>query len=144
VLTFPHDGAYGHPDHIAISQLTGAALVAAHHQVAKLYWFAWPTMIWDLYQKTFKRLVSVVDGVERQVNPWPEWLFTTLIDARAQWQTVWRAVQQHKTQMAVYQKLAELTPDEHATLWGSQYFYRVFSQVNGGRQRESDLFAGLR
>ena len=26
----------------------------------------------------------------------------------------------------------------------SQYFYRVFSTVNGGRARETDLFAGLR
>src|SRR5205085_5444631 len=29
VLTFAPDGAYGHPDHIAISQLAGAAIVAA-------------------------------------------------------------------------------------------------------------------
>src|SRR5262249_45758153 len=29
VLTFPPDGAYGHPDHIAIAQLTAAAIVAA-------------------------------------------------------------------------------------------------------------------
>ena len=29
VLTFGPDGAYGHPDHIAISQFTTAAIVAA-------------------------------------------------------------------------------------------------------------------
>ena len=29
VFTFPPDGAYGHPDHIAISQFTAAALVCA-------------------------------------------------------------------------------------------------------------------
>ena len=29
-------------------------------------------------------------------------------------------------------------------LWGAQSFYRVFSLVNGGRQREADLFEGLR
>jgi hypothetical protein len=29
-------------------------------------------------------------------------------------------------------------------LWGAQSFYRVLSSVNGGRQQETDLFAGLR
>ena len=55
VLTFAPDGAYGHPDHIAISQLASAAVVAAAdpraegrgpdtepHAVAKLYYLAWP------------------------------------------------------------------------------------------------------
>lgn len=154
VITFSQDGAYGHPDHVAISQLTNAALVAAAdtayrpaaapHRVAKFYYFAWPAQLWDLYQRVFKKLVSNVDGVERQVNPWPEWMLTTRVDAHAHWQTVWRAVQCHETQMATYQKLSTLTPDQHERLWGDQYFYRVFSFVNGGRQIETDLFAGLR
>jgi hypothetical protein len=29
-------------------------------------------------------------------------------------------------------------------MWGTQEFYRVFSLVNGGRRRETDLFDGLR
>ena len=139
---------------IAISQLTNAALVAAAdsaylpaaapHRIAKLYYFAWPPQFWDLYQRVFKKLVSKVDGVERQVNPWPEWMLTTRVAARAQWQTVWRAVQCHQTQMAMYEQLSTLTREQHELLWGDQYFYRVFSFVNGGRQIESDFFAGLR
>ena len=40
---------------------------------------------------------------------------------------------------------AVMRDDElHQALWGSQTFYRVFSLVNGGRERETDLFAGLR
>lgn len=154
VITFSQDGAYGHPDHIAISQLTTAALVAAAdaaylptaapHRVAKLYYFAWPPQLWDLYQRVFKKLVSKVDGVERQANPWPEWMLTTRVDARAHWQTVWRAVQCHATQIAMYEQLSALTPGQHERLWGDQFFYRVFSFVNGGRQIEIDLFAGLR
>lgn len=92
----------------------------------------------------FRKLVSTVDGVERQATPWPDWALTTHIDARAHWQTVWRAVRRHATQMAVYGGLDQLTPEQHSMLWGEQYFYRVFSTVNGGRARESDLFAGLR
>jgi len=112
VSTFSQDGAYGHPDHIAISQLTNAALVAAAdaaylpaaapHRVAKLYYFAWPPQLWDLYQRVFKKL-----------------------------------------QMAMYEQLSTLRREQHELLWGDQYLYRVFSFVNGGRQIESDLFAGL-
>lgn len=143
VITFGPDGAYGHPDHIAISQLTAAAIAAATHRVSKFYYLAWPARLWDLYQHVFKKLVSNVDGVERQVSPWPEWMLTTHVDAREQWPKVWRAVQCHKTQMATYQKLGDLTPAQHATLWGEQTFYRVFSLVNGGRRTETDLFEGL-
>ena len=153
VITFGLDGAYGHPDHIAISQLTNAACVAAAdasflpqsqpHTVAKLYFNGWPQAHWDLYQRIFKKLVSTVDGVERQVSPWPEWLLTTRLDAAAQWPRVWRAIQKHETQMAIYQKLGELTSEQHALLWGDQYFYRAISLVNGGRRREADLFEGI-
>lgn len=153
VITFGQDGAYGHPDHIAISQFTNAACIAAadsgfeapgaSHRIAKLYYNAWPARLWDLYQAVFKKLVSTVDGTERQATPWPEWMLTTHIDATSQWQRVWRAIHQHKTQMAAYEKLEELTPEQHALLWGEQYFYRVASMVNGGRVPETDLFEGL-
>jgi hypothetical protein len=46
--------------------------------------------------------------------------------------------------MAQYGALERLTPEDHRGLWGPQECYRVFSLVNGGRERESDLFEGLR
>ncbi len=154
VVTFGPEGAYGHPDHIAICQFTTAALVVAAsagaevpgepHAVAKLYYMAMTAGAWDAYQGVFKRLVSNVDGVEREATPWPEWQITTRIDTRAFWRTVWRAVQCHDSQIAAYQKLAELSAQDHEGLWGSECYYRVFSTVNGGRAREQDLFAGLR
>src|SRR5215213_3478531 len=94
VLTFGPDGAYGHPDHIAISQYTTAAIVAAAdracvtpgadppHSVAKLYYLAWPVSTWTAYEAAFKALVSTVDGVERRAVPWPDWAITTRIDTR--------------------------------------------------------------
>ena len=39
---------------------------------------------------------------------------------------------------------ADLSPEHHEALWGSQSFYRVFSTVNGGRVHETDLFEGIR
>jgi len=160
VLTFPPDGAYGHPDHIAISQFAQAAIVAAAdssfdlvghadatrspHVVSKLYYMAWPRSIWTAYEEAFRKLISTVDGVERQATPWPDWSITTVIDTREYWKTVWRAVSCHQSQTAAYERLKDLSAASHEALWGWQSFYRAFSLVNGGRRRETDLFEGLR
>ena len=153
VVTFDPFGAYGHPDPVAICQLTTAAVHAAAdpsyaadaepHRVSKFYYFVCDEREWEVYQAAFKRLTSVVDGQERSAVAWPGWAVSAEIDTRAQWETVWRAVRCHETQLAVYARLGELTPEQHEALWGSETFYRVFSTVNGGRAREADLFAGL-
>ena len=142
VLTFDQFGAYGHPDHIAICQFATAACIDAG--VAKLYYMALDQPKWDVYQAAFKKLVSNVDGVERAATVWPEWSITTRIDARKEWPIVWRAVQCHRTQNAIYANLATLSEAQHEKLWGAPAYYRVFSTVNGGREPETDLFAGLR
>jgi LmbE family N-acetylglucosaminyl deacetylase len=146
VLTFPPDGAYGHPDHIAISQLAQAAVVTAGdvHAVSKLYYVAWPQAQWDAYQEAFHQLVSTVDGVERRATPWPDWAISTRIDTRAHWQSVWKAISCHASQVAAYEGLKNLSPAGHEAMWGQQSFYRAFSLVNGGRTCETDLFEGLR
>jgi LmbE family N-acetylglucosaminyl deacetylase len=158
VVTFGADGAYGHPDHIAISQFTTAAIVAAAdssfavdgvdvlgppHAVSKLYYLAWPDSAWAAYQAAFRKMVSTVDGFERQAMPWPDWAITTVIDTRNFWSTAWRAISCHESQVTAYERLKELSPEHHEALWGRQSFYRAFSMVNGGRTRETDLFEGI-
>ena len=158
VVTFGPDGAYGHPDHVAISQFTTAAIVAAAdiaflgesegatarpHAVSKLYYLAWPQSTWRAYQAAVRTLSVTVDGVERHATPWPDWAITTAIDTSDMWPTVWRAVSCHQSQLAAYERLGDLPPEHHRTLWGSQSFYRAFSVVNGGRTRETDLFEGV-
>ena len=88
--------------------------------------------------------MSRVDGEERQAVPWADWAITTILDTSSVWPTVWRAVSCHKTQMSIYRQLEELSEEHQRFLWGTQEFYRVFSTVNGGRARESDLLEGLR
>lgn len=158
VLTFDPFGAYGHPDHVAISQLTTAATVAAAgpvriggepdgdppHQVSKLYYFVTDRARWAAYQAAFKTLISRVDGVERRAVEWPDWGVSARLDTRDHGATAWAAVQCHETQLAIYEQLGDLTPEHHAALWGTQTMYRAFSLVNGGRATEADLFAGLR
>jgi LmbE family N-acetylglucosaminyl deacetylase len=146
VVTFDPFGAYGHPDHVAISQLTAAALVRAAdlHRVSKFYYFVNGERKWAAYQAAFKTLTSNVDGHVRAAIAWPDWSITTKVDARDVWQHVWLAVQCHKTQMSIYKNIASLTEDDQKVIWGTGEFYRVFSLVNGGRRTEQDLFEGLR
>jgi LmbE family N-acetylglucosaminyl deacetylase len=153
VLTFGPDGAYGHPDHIAISQFSTAAVVAARdpssagdtrpHAVSKLYYLAWPESTWRAYQAAVGTLSARVDGVERLATPWPDWAITTAIDTSHLWSIVWRAVSCHESQLVAYERLRDLPGEHHKTLWGRQSFYRAFSTVNGGRARETDLFEGV-
>jgi LmbE family N-acetylglucosaminyl deacetylase len=147
VITFGPDGAYGHPDHIAISQITCAAVAAAAgsgHIVSKLYFIAWSERPWRAYEAALRKLVFRVDGEDRQAVPWREWAITTRLDTTAVWEKVWRAVSEHRTQMTIYQKFAGLAPDDQRALWGTQEFYRLFSMVDVGTGKESDLFEGLR
>jgi LmbE family N-acetylglucosaminyl deacetylase len=161
IVTFGPDGAYGHPDHIAVSQFTTAAILCAadseyvldkrpqsvpvpSHRVAKLYHLALRNDKWETYQAVFRKLTSTVDGIEREAISWPDWAVTTVVDTSTHWRTVWEAVCRHHTQMSIYERLESLSQEQQIALWGSQEFYRVFSSVNGGRKLETDLFEGLR
>jgi LmbE family N-acetylglucosaminyl deacetylase len=155
VVTFGPDGAYGHPDHIAISQYTTTAIVCAAdpgypidvstpHRVSKLYYRVWTQPEFDVYQSVFGEQVMTIDGIGRRPVPWQEWAITTRIDTGTYWPIVWEAVACHRSQLPGYQHLKDLPPEQHQALWGNQGLYRVYSTVNGGRAIEHDLFAGLR
>lgn len=156
VVTFGPDGAYGHPDHIAICQFTTAGVALAAdagfdagdgtraHRVDKLYYMVWSAESARSYQAAFKKLTSKVDGFERQAVTWAEWAITTRLDTTAHWETVWRAIRCHETQLPGYPNLMGIGDDLHRELWGRIELYRAFSTVNGGRVRETDVFEGLR
>lgn len=154
VLTFGPDGVYGHPDHIAISQFTSASISKAldatficndaPHRVLKLYFLAWTSEIIKLHQEAFKEFGMMIDGTKRFSVAYPDWMITTVIDAKPYWEIVWRAVRHHETQISIYTNLERLTNNQHEALWGAQSFYRAFSLINGGRGRETDLFEGIK
>ncbi len=155
VVTFGPDGVYGHPDHIAISQFTTAAIIEAAspnslysqdlapHRVAKLYYMAPSKDLLKIYQGAFGDLVMHIDEVERRGEGWPDWQMTTRLDTSSHWQTVWKAVCCHQTQLPTYHLLARMSEEQHKALWGFPTFYRAFSVVNGGRRVENDMFEGL-
>jgi hypothetical protein len=79
VVTFGPEGAYGHPDHIAIPQFTTAATVGAAdcgyrvddgsqpdslgpHRVAKLHYLAWRSHKWQAYQTAHVERGGQTDG----------------------------------------------------------------------------------
>lgn len=156
VVTFDSNGMYGHPDHIAISQLTTTAVMAAAdpgyagltpglpHRVAKLYYRAFGPAEQAAYEATFGQLVMPVDRIERRFTAWSEWAITTRIKTAAYSEQVRQAVMCHRSQLPDYQQLQTLPDEVKARLWGWQSYYRVMSLVNGGRKVEDDLFAGLR
>ena len=102
-----------------------SAASGAPHRVAKLYYLAWGERLWTAYQRAFKKLVSLVDGVERQATPWPDWAITTVVDTRAWGAQVWRAVGAHASQVAASSALEGLAAAEREALWESLSFYRA-------------------
>ena len=156
VVTFGPDGVTGHPDHIAISQLTTTAVVCAAdrtyrvpeawppHQAAKLYYLVQSSQQAAHYAAIFGDVAMTVDGVARRFGGWESWALTTRIDTSEHWRRVWRAIGCHQSQLPGYAALATLPEEQHRALWGVGEFYRVFSRVNAGRAVEDDLFAGLR
>lgn len=157
VVTFGHDGIYGHPDHIAIGQFTNAAIVCAAddsykdaenlppHRVSKLYYMVDGIEFVELVAPYMDEMTFPVDGQLRGENPWQGWMITTRIDITDHCRTAWRAIHCHQTQMGSIGRLADVSEDVAVPILAKQgTFYRAFSLVNGGRKVESDLFEGVR
>lgn len=154
VITFGPDGSYGHPDHIAISQFTLAAVGLAAdpcyeadgepHRVSKLYFYVENNVQLPMYLEQLGGDLSFpVDGVKRGPIIWPDWAITTRIDASDHWRTVLQAMLCHYSQTFEW-KLDTLPEAWHQQVWQHCTLYRVFSLVNGGRAVETDVFEGLR
>ena len=154
VVTFAPDGAYGHPDHIALSQFTNGALVCAAdaafedgqvpHRVSKLYYMVDSLDVVEAANEAFGGIRMEVDGVTRHHQGWEDWKITTVLDNKNYMDRVQRAIQCHKSQLPGYGPIGEWSIAELTRVFGIGHFYRAFSLVNGGRNVETDLFEGLK
>ncbi len=157
VVTFPPDGNYGHPDHIAISQFASAAIVCAAdtsykdarslpaYRVSKLYYMVDSENFVNFIAPFMGDMSFPVDDQVRGEIAWKEWMVTTRIDMSAHCVTALRAIKCHESQLATIAPLVELPEEMAAQVLNLQgTFYRAFSLVNGGRKVETDLFEGLR
>ena len=97
VVTFGPDGAYGHPDHVAISQFTTAAVVAAADAGVRLRRRRCGASAARRVEALLPGLAGLdVGGLRggvperclhrgrhrRHATPWPDWAITTVIDTR--------------------------------------------------------------
>ena len=156
VVTFGPDGEYGHPDHIALSQFTSGALVCAAdrnfvdanvqppHRVLKFYYMVDSLDIVQIANEALGGFSLEIDGVTRHHVGWADWQITTQLDNSQYMGVVQRAMLCHKSQLPGYHPIDEWSRAELAKIFGTGYFYRSFSLVNGGRTKETDLFEGLR
>ena len=158
IVTFPSDGNYGHPDHIAIGQFTQAAIVCAAdstymdaenlsaHCVSKLYYMVDGESFMNLVAPFMDEMdFPVVDDQQRGQVVWKDWMITTRIDMAEHCHTALRAIRCHQSQLPSLGTLAQMHEDAVAAVLAMQgTFYRAFSLVNGGREVESDLFTGIR
>jgi LmbE family N-acetylglucosaminyl deacetylase len=157
VVTFPPDGNYGHPDHIAVGQFTNAAIVCAAdasyqdlenfapHRVSKLYYMVDSEGFINLVEPYIGDMTFPVDDHLRGEVPWKDWMITTRVDMAEYCRVAWRAIQYHKSQLPTLGRLTEIDEDAGASVLAMQgTFYRAFSLVNGGRKQEKDLFEGVR
>ena len=154
VVTFSPDGAYGHPDHIALAQFANAALVCAAdasfasetppHRVSKLYYMVDSFDVVNAANEAFGGISMEVDGVTRHHVGWQDWQITTWLDNNKHLDKVREAIHCHKSQLPGYGPIGEWSVEELARVFGTGHFYRTFSLVNGGRNLETDFFEGLR
>jgi len=157
IVTFPPDGNYGHPDHIAVGQFTSAAIICSAdssyadpqnlpaHVVSKLYYMVDSENFINLIAPFIGDLTFRVDEQLRGEVAWNEWMITTRVDMAEYCSAAWRAIQCHQSQLPSLGALAEMHEDAATAVLAMQgTFYRAFSLVNAGRKLESDLFEGLR
>lgn len=156
VVTFSPDGAYGHPDHIALAQFTAAALVCAAdpsfdnpdgrapHRVLKFYHMVDSRSLGVALREVLGGISMMVDGVQRDHFAWEEWAITTRIDAQEHFDAIWRAILCHQSQLPGFDALVALPREQLVRFFGAGTFVRIYSMVNSGRAIETDLFEGLR
>ena len=155
VVTFGPDGVYGHPDHIALSQFTNAALVCAAdrnfvdahvqapHRVLKFYYLVDSLDIVKIANESFGGISMDIDGETRHHIGWEDWAITTRLDNNKYLDKVQKAMLCHKSQLPGYGPMAGWSLTELTSIFGVGSFYRAFSLVNGSRKTETDLFEGI-
>ena len=155
VVTFGPDGAYGHPDHIALSQFTNAAIVCAadrnfvdvnvqpSHRVLKFYYMVDSQEVVNVANEAFGGISMEIDGVTRSHVGWQDWQITTKLDNEKYMDKVQQAILCHKSQLPGFGSMAEWTLPQLSLIFGTGNYYRAFSLVNGGRAVETDLFEGM-
>ena len=139
VVTFDEWGIYGHPDHMAISRFTSQAVFDAAraerpelgppHAVDSLYYMAWTQQTLDVHEKAFGEITMEVDGELRRPRAWAGEDVSARIDASGYWQTAWRAIACHRSQLPGYESVLKLPESYHRSLWANLTYFRAMGRA---------------
>jgi len=158
VTAYDPFGGYGHPDHIQVHRVGTAAFFAAADigrfpaeefgepwEPLRLFWATWPR------ERSRRRRQEMVDAglldpeeAEREPEHGTRTEdITTWVDVREEFDTKWKAVLAHHTQIAEDSWFRTMPEELRREAFSRETFVRVFSRVDGPVDAP-DLFAGLR
>jgi len=158
LVTFGPDGAYGHPDHIAVHRWTTQAFSdAANPQrypehfaaglepyaPAKLYYRALPRSLLEAIPALAQVRIPI-KGAILKFQGVPDSQITTCIDVSAYVERKYRALTCHKTQFDPAGPFAHISKEEFRELNRCEYFVLARSRLSAPEGIEEDLFAGLK
>lgn len=153
ITTYNENGTYGHPDHIAVNQITVRAFEAAGRidrypdlnldpwQPLKLYYQAIPL-------SRIRKMAEMMKNRARQLGVDPESMgmkdeaITTWVDVRGVLQAKFAAIRCHKSQVGENSFFNQFTESQRKELFGFECFVSAAGQSMPGR-KEADLFKGV-
>ena len=142
IITFGADGFYWHPDHIAVHELTKAALSSLQNDYVS------PSLYYAVYlEGRMSELAQKLESRGLNFNAWglkpsafgvPAADITTRLDVRAFLNAKLEALNCHRTQFSKDNTFVSLPPDLAEEFLGREYFIRDVS-ANG----ETDILAEI-
>lgn len=161
MLSFGPDGGYGHYDHLAVHRwATAAVQLAAEsdcwpeagppHQVAKFYHRAMPQEQLAHMQQMTGRAYVMMGGVPFPFTGHPLERITTVINVRDYVEHKLKGIRCHATQIDPASPYLQETFDLESFPWFWQETFILahaadsLARIDPARQKEADLFAGLR
>ena len=159
LLTFGPDGAYGHPDHIAVHRWTTQAFSDAAspqrypehlaeglepYAPAKLYYRALPQSLLEAIP-ALAQVRILLKGTVLKFQGVPDSQITTRIDVSAYVERKYRALTCHKTQLDPTGPFAHISKEEFRELNRYEYFVLARSRLPAPKSKgvEEELFTGL-
>jgi N-acetyl-1-D-myo-inositol-2-amino-2-deoxy-alpha-D-glucopyranoside deacetylase len=158
VVSYDDNGGYGHPDHIQAHRVAVAAFTAAGAasrypaagrpwSPAKLYETVLPMSVlrqaYDGLRDLGEEAPFGVTSPEELTFGTADELVTTAIDAREYLGAKTEAMRAYPTQITVDGQFFALSNDVGQGLFALEHYRLALGGVDGGVDRESDLFTGL-
>lgn len=154
VMTFEPGGGYGHPDHIAISRQTLAAVRACGDperfpeqgppwQVQRLFYTSIPASFFGAMMESMRRMGQSEEEIAQfQDHGWDDAMLDTLIDVSAHFEAKLNAFYAHRTQTGTAAMFLNMPRDELRRLMSTEY-YAVAWPEPATRPSYTDLFEEL-